>query len=148
MMLPILLVAAAGCLPKGPVPLTAAVEGPTQTGDLEYTPTAILTAVPGMSIDVEVRLDLTNKGSSPIRVDLSRSRISVDGVPFQACRYGRDMDPTALVANIAPEQSATARVICKDIPRPGSGIQFAFGAAGTGEKGLVTVDFLGLGERL
>jgi len=148
MMLPFLMMVASGCLPKGPIPLAAAIEGPAQSGALQYIPSAVLTAVPGMSIDVEIRLDLTNRGTSPIRVDLSRSRISVDGVPSQACRYGRDMDPTALVANLAPEQSATASVICKDIPRPGSQVQFTFGAAGTGGKGMVTVDFLGLGERL
>ena len=135
------------CMPKGPVPLAAVEPGELVHGTLGYTPTAILTSEPGRSIDLEVELTLENTGTSPVRVDISRSRLSIDGIAYGACRYGQSMDPSNLVANLAPNATGRVSVTCKDIPRPGQHIAFRFATAGTGAAGEITVGFVGLGER-
>lgn len=136
------------CMPKGPVPLAAVEAGELVHGSLGYTPTAILTSEPGRSIDLAIELTLTNTGTSPVRVDISRSRLSIDGVAYGACRYGQGADPGDLVANLAPDATGRVAVTCKDIPRPGQHVAFRFTTAGTGAAGEITVGFVGLGERL
>ncbi len=137
----------AACGPKGPLQLAPEVPGTIESGSLQYTQTAILTVEPSIGIDFYVEFDLKNTGTSPIRVDLSRSRISVDGVAYQTCRYGRDVDPATLIANLAPGATGKASVTCKDVRRPVERIDLKFAAAGTGSNGEIVAGFVGLGER-
>jgi predicted small lipoprotein YifL len=136
-----------GCGPKGPMSLAPANPAPIAAGSLEYTPSAVLMVEPGRDIEFTVDLQVMNKGSGPIRVDLSRSQISVDDAVFQKCRHSPDSDPARIVTRLEPGTTGHVRLTCRDIRRPVSRVDFKFAASGTGIGGEVVVGFVGLGER-
>lgn len=147
--MPLLLaiLALTGCGPKGPMALAPNVAGPVVNGSLQFSAQGMLNIQPGIGIELVTAIDLTNTGTGPIRVDLSRSRISVDGMPYQRCRYGQDADPALLMANLAPGAAGTVSVTCKDVGRPVDTIDLKFAASGTGADGTVIAGFMGLGAR-
>ena len=121
--------------------------GPIASGSLQFTAEGTLNIQPGVGIELVTVMDVTNAGTGPIRVDLSRSRISVDGMPYQRCRYGQDADPALLMVNLAPGAIGTVSVTCKDVSRPVDTIDLKFTASGTGADGTVIAGFMGLGAR-
>ena len=138
---------ALACLPKGPIPLPSITNGAASNGSLEYTASAILDVEPGRGLDLQTTINVTNTGTTVIRVDVARSRISIDEQPFSVCRYGSAADPAKLVANLNPGESGQLMVTCRDIGRPVQMVQFKFSASGTGAAGEIITGFLGLGER-
>jgi len=135
------------CLPKGPIPLPATTPGAVSNGGLQYTATAILDVEPGRGLDLQTTIDVQNTGTSGIRVDVARARVSVDEQPFTVCRYGSAADPAKLIANLSPGESGQLKVTCRDIGRPVHKVEFKFAASGTGADGEIIAGFLGLGER-
>ena len=135
------------CLPKGPIPLSAANSGSLSNGELQYTATAILDVEPGRGLDLQTTIDVTNTGTSTIRVNVARSRVSVDDQPFTVCRYGSAADPAKLIATLGPGESQQLNVTCRDVGRPVHKIELKFAASGTGSTGEIVAGFLGLGER-
>ncbi len=138
---------ALACLPKGPIPLPATTPGVVSNGGLQYTATAILDVEPGRGLDLQTTINLTNTGTSVIRADVARARVSVDEQPFVVCHYGSAADPAKLVANLNPGDTGLLMVTCRDIGRPVHKVEFKFSASGTGASGEIVAGFLGLGER-
>ena len=135
------------CLPKGPIPLPSVTPGAVDNGSLKYSASAILDVEPGRGLDLLTTIDVTNTGSSVIRVDVARSRVSVDDQPFTVCRYGSAADPAKLVASLDPGETGQLQVTCRDIGRPVHKVELKFAASGTGSTGEIVAGFLGLGER-
>ena len=138
---------AMGCVPKGAHPLTPLAAGPAASGTLTYSSAAALDSTPGMGLDLAVTINVENTGERPVRVDLTRARVSVDGQPFMSCKHGSAADPTKLLANLGQGQKADLYVSCRDIAKPIQKVEFKFIASGTGEHGEVVVGWVGLGER-
>lgn len=138
---------ALACLPKGPIPLPATKPGALSNGGLQYTATAILDVEPGRGLDLQTTIEVKNTGTTVIRVDVARSRVSVDDQPFTVCHYGSAADPAKLVANLDPGDTGQLKVTCRDIGRPVHKVELKFAASGTGASGEIIAGFLGLGER-
>ena len=143
----ILLLGAIGCAPKGSIPLTPLADSAAETGTLQHTSSASLESRPGV-LDLNVQLSAKNTGTSPIRIDLTRSRFSVDGQPFLTCRYGSTANPTMLVTNLNQGEMANLSLTCRDIPRPIQKMEFKFITSGTGGPNEVVIAWVGLGERI
>ena len=144
----LLLTTLMGCLPKGAYPLTPLVPGSSVSGTLTYTSSAALDSVPGMGLDLAVHLTIENTGDQPIRVDLTRARLSVDEQPFLICRHGSTADPAMLLTNLKKGEKKSLQVSCRDIPKPISKAEFKFIASGTGAEAEIVVGWVGLGERI
>ena len=99
-----------GCLPKGAYPLTPLALGPSASGTLSYSSSAALDSVPGMGVDLAVRLTLENTGDQPIRIDLTRARLSVDEQPFLTCRHGSTADPAMLLITLSKGEKQDVQV--------------------------------------
>jgi hypothetical protein len=136
-----------GCVPKGAHPLTPLAAGPALSGSLAYSSSAALESTPGMGLDLAVNLTVENTGDRPVRVDLTRARVSVDRQPFMTCRYGSNVDPLKLLANLNKGETADLHVRCRDIAKPIQTAEFKFIASGTGAPGEIVVGWMGLGER-
>ena len=133
-----------GCLPKGDHPLQPLAAGPLARGTLEYHAQGLIKIEPGL-FSLHTALSFKNAGATPIRIDLSHSKISVDGQPFRSCRFGQTVD--GLVTKLQPNESANVQFQCRDIPKPVQRVELRFATSGTGAQGEVTVGFLGFGER-
>ncbi len=138
---------ALGCVPKGPVPLQNLMAGPQSSGSLATEPSGVLIVESGGTYSLMTTLNAKNLGERPIRVDLSRARVSVDDLPFLNCKQAPGTNPADLIATIGPNQSGQAKVICRDIAKPIQKVELKFYTSGTGVSGEVTVGFYGLGER-
>jgi len=138
---------AASCVPKGAHPLTPLAAGPAASGTLTYSSAAALDSTPGMGLDLAVSLTVENTGERPVRVDLTRARVSVDGQPFMTCKHGSSADPAKLLTNLNQADKADLYVSCRDIAKPIHKVEFKFIASGTGEHGEIVVGWVGLGER-
>ena len=136
-----------GCVPKGAHPLTPLAMGPAVSGSLSYSSAGALDSKPGMGLDLAVSLTVENTGERPVRVDVTRARVSVDGQPFMTCRHGSGSDPTKLLANLGQGEAADLHVTCRDIAKPIHKVEFKFIASGTGAPGEIVVGWIGLGER-
>ena len=136
-----------GCVPKGAHPLTPLAAGPAAAGSLNYSSAAALDSTPGMGLDLAVSLTVENTAERPVRVDVTRARVSVDGQPFMTCRHGSGADPKKLLANLNKGESAELHVSCRDIAKPIHTVEFKFIASGTGAPGEIVVGWVGLGER-
>jgi hypothetical protein len=140
-----LMLLSVGCLPKGDYPLKPMSTGALQSGTLEYHGTSLIHVAPGM-FSLDTVLSLRNTGDTQIRVDLTRTQVSVDGQPFGSCRHSATAVED-LVTQVPPGQSASVRLHCRDIAKPVQEISLRFAAAGTGASGEHTIAFLGFGER-
>jgi hypothetical protein len=136
-----------GCVPKGAHPLTPLAAGPSASGTLTYSSAAALDSTPGMGLDLAVSITVENTGERPVRVDLTRARVSVDRQPFMTCRYGSSVDPSKLLVNLNKGDVAELYVSCRDIPKPIQTAELKFIASGTGAPGEIVVGWVGLGER-
>lgn len=136
-----------GCVPKGAHPLTPLAAGPAMSGTLTYTATAALDSTPGMGLDLAVSMTVENTGEGPVRVDLTRARVSVDRQPFMTCKYGSAVDPTKLLVNLNKGETADLYVSCRDVAKPIESAEFKFITSGTGSSGEIVVGWVGLGER-
>ena len=143
----LLLLSLIGCAPKGAFPLTSLVNGPTDAGTLKYNASASLESRPGV-LDLTVHLSAENTGPGPIRIDLTRSRLSVDGQPFLTCRYGSTANPAMLVTNLHTGEKTDLHLTCRDISRPIQTVEFKFITSGTGGPNEIVAGWTGLGERL
>jgi len=147
MKLTLLLLTLVGCLPKGAYTLQPLATEPGVSGTLHYAAAATLDSTPGMGIDLVVHLAVENRGESTIRVDLTRTRISIDGQPFLSCRYGSTADPKKLITSLQNGEKSDLHLTCRDIARPIQSAEMKFMVSGTGGKGEVSVGWAGLGER-
>ena len=136
-----------GCGPKGSIPLSALANSTSETGTLKYTTSGSLESRPGV-LDLNVHLSAENTGERPIRIDLTRSRLSVDGQPFLTCRYGSTANPSMLVTQLNQGEKSDLHLTCRDIPRPIQKVEFKFITSGSGGSNEVVVGWVGLGERL
>ena len=143
----LLLLSLLGCAPKGSVPLSPLATSTAASGTLAYTSSAALESRPGV-LDFNVHIAAENTGESPIRIDLTRSRLSVDGQPFLTCRYGSTANPTMLVTNLNKGEKSTLHLTCRDIPRPIQKVEFKFIASGNGGANEIVIGWVGLGERI
>ena len=142
----LLLASLIGCMPKGAYTLAPLAEGPGAAGILKHSAAATLESRPGM-LDLNVHISAENTGEGPIRIDLTRSRLSVDGQPFLTCRYGSSANPAMLVTNLNKGEKTDLHLTCRDIPRPIQQVEFKFITSGTGAPNEVVVGWAGLGER-
>ena len=143
----LLLLSLLGCAPKGSIPLSPLAASTAETGTLKYTSSASLESRPGV-LDLNVELSAENTGTSPVRIDLTRSRLSVDGQPFLTCRYGSSANPAMLVTNLNQGEISNLSLTCRDIARPLQTLEFKFITSGTGGPNEIVVGWVGLGERL
>jgi hypothetical protein len=143
-LLPLLMFA---CIPKGPLPLRNLNGGPNSTGSLVTESSGVLIVEPGGTFSLMTTLNTKNMGERPIRVDLTRARVSVDGLPFLACKQAPGTNPADLIATVRADEAGQAKVTCRDIAKPIQKVEFKFHTSGTGVSGEVTIGFYGLGER-
>lgn len=136
-----------GCVPKGPVPLQSLVVGAKSTGSLTTTSSGVLIVEAGGTFSLMTTLNANNMGDGPIRIDLTRARISVDGMPFLSCKQAPGSNPADLIETVNAKQSGQAKVTCRDIAKPIQKVELKFYTSGTGVSGEVVVGFYGLGER-
>ena len=136
-----------GCVPKGPVPLQSLSAGPKSTGSMSTNSSGVLIVEAGGTYSLMTTLNAQNMGGGPIRIDLTRARVSVDGMPFLNCKQAPGTNPADLIATVNANQSGEAKVTCRDIAKPIQKVEFKFHTSGTGVSGEVVVGFYGLGER-
>ena len=137
-----------GCAMKaGNYPLSASSPMPSSP-EFQVEATAQFAHAPAGASDLQLHLDLTYKGDSEARVDLSKLWWKVDGVAWRRCRHEKGIDKDTLIFNIPPDQPRSFDLVCRDIPRPYKSVALKFHTAGTGSLGVVELEFAGVPKAL
>ncbi len=121
-------------------PMTGAVE----LGELGVVSAASVVHRPATGYDLVTELTLTWRGQDPLRIDLSRTMLRVDGMKWGSCRFPVDFDESQLIHTLQPGDVYNAAITCEDIARPGESVELRLLASGAGGTGVTELRFGGL----
>jgi hypothetical protein len=99
---------------------------------------------PAGAWDLTLLIDLDNGSPSRPLVDLSRTLLRVDGMPWRPCRLGPDARPDDLRFRLGEFERRRVVVTCQDIPRPDRSLEVRVPVSGLGTRGYVDLPFEGL----
>ncbi|RME26370.1 MAG: hypothetical protein D6798_06855 [Deltaproteobacteria bacterium] len=133
----------AGCARATTHPLQP-VTGPVQVGELALVSTASVLHRPTVGYDLQVTLELTWRGQDPLRVDLARTMVRVDGLSWSPCHFPADFDQARLIRTLDPGEVFRVDFTCEDIARPGASVELRVLTSGAGGTGVTELRFAGL----